>query len=144
MVDLQRAFKVLDTDNDGMISRAELTVGLQKLYHEGAEEEVEKVFSKVDIDGSGFIDYSEWVVATIDKEKLLTRDKLRAAFKLFDKDGGGTISADEVKDVLSSGQDLNDDVWAKVVQEVDVDGNGEIEFEEFCTMMQSMINYDEE
>jgi calcium-dependent protein kinase len=67
---------MLDTDNDGMISRAELTVGLQKLYPEEAEDEVEKVFRKVDIDGSGFIDYSEWVVATIDKEKLLTRDKL--------------------------------------------------------------------
>ena len=76
MIDLQRAFKVLDTDGDGMISRAELTVGLQKIYNEGAAEQVEKVFSKVDIDGSGFIDYSEWVVATIDKEKLLTRDKL--------------------------------------------------------------------
>ena len=76
MIDLQRAFKVLDTDGDGMISRAELTVGLQKIYNEGAAEQVEKVFNKVDIDGSGFIDYSEWVVATIDKEKLLTRDKL--------------------------------------------------------------------
>ena len=135
---------MLDLDNDGMISRAELTVGLQKLYPEGAAEEVEKVFHKVDIDGSGFIDYSEWVVATIDKEKLLTRDKLQAAFKLFDKDGGGTISADEVKDVLSSGQNLDDDVWAKVVAEADDDGNGEICFEEFCTMMQKMINYDEE
>ena len=114
------------------------------MYPEGAAEEVEKVFHKVDIDGSGFIDYSEWVVATIDKEKLLTRDKLQAAFKLFDKDGGGTISADEVKDVLSSGQNLDDDVWAKVVAEADDDGNGEISFEEFCTMMQKMINYDEE
>ena len=76
MIDLQKAFKVLDTDNDGTLSRAELTVGLQKLYGDSAADEVEKIFKKVDIDGSGFIDYSEWVVATINKEKLLTRDKL--------------------------------------------------------------------
>ena len=28
VLDLQKAFKVLDTDNDGTLSRAELTVGL--------------------------------------------------------------------------------------------------------------------
>ena len=76
MIDLQKAFKVLDTDNDGTLSRLELTVGLQKLYGDQAADEVEKIFAKVDIDGSGAIDYSEWVVATINKEKLLTRDKL--------------------------------------------------------------------
>jgi calcium-dependent protein kinase len=54
-------------------------------------------------------------VATINKEKLLTREKLQAAFNLFDKDGGGSISAYEVKDVLCSGQNLDDAVWRKVV-----------------------------
>ena len=63
---------------------------------------------------------------------------------MFDKDGGGTISANEVKDVLCSGQELDDDVWAKVVQEVDADGNGEIDFEEFCHMMQRMLCADED
>lgn len=144
MIDLQKAFKVLDTDNDGMLNRAELTVGLGKLLQDGAADEVERIFNKVDIDGSGFIDYSEWVVATINKEKLLTRDKLQAAFNLFDKDGGGSISAHEVKDVLCSGQNLDDEVWTKVVSEADNDGNGEIDFDEFCNMMQKMLNYDEE
>ena len=72
MADLQRAFKVLDTNKDGMLSKYELTVGYRLIYKEYAADEVEKVFSKVDIDGSGQIDYSEWIVATIDKTKLLT------------------------------------------------------------------------
>ena len=72
MADLQRAFKVLDTNKDGMLSKYELTVGYRLIYKEFAADEVEKVFSKVDIDGSGQIDYSEWIVATIDKQKLLT------------------------------------------------------------------------
>ena len=67
MVDLQRAFKVLDTNNDGMLSKYELTVGYRMIYQEYAADEVERIFAKVDIDGSGQIDYSEWVVATIDK-----------------------------------------------------------------------------
>lgn len=79
-MDLQKAFKMLDTNNDGMLSKAELTEGYRKLYgddNNDAAEEVEKIFSKVDIDCSGHIDYSEWVVATIDKRKLLTREKLQ-------------------------------------------------------------------
>jgi calcium-dependent protein kinase len=76
MIDLQKAFKVLDTNNDGMLSKNELTVGYQRIYGEAAQDVVERVFEKVDIDGSGQIDYSEWVVATINKKNLLTKEKL--------------------------------------------------------------------
>ena len=31
-----------------------------------------------------------------------------------------------------------------MVSEADNDGNGEIDFDEFCNMMQKMLNYDEE
>lgn len=115
MADSQRAFKVLDTNNDGMLTKPELTVGYEKLLGDEALEEVDKIFTKVDIDGSGVIEYSEWIVATIDLKKLLTPEKLQDAFNLFDKDGGGTISPDEVKDVLCSGQDVDDSVWEKII-----------------------------
>ena len=65
-----------------------------------AEYIVEKLFQQIDLDGSGEIDYSEWVMATINKEQLLTPEKLSQAFQMFDNDGGGTISADEFKEVL--------------------------------------------
>jgi calcium-dependent protein kinase len=114
-IDLQKAFKALDVDNDGMLSKAELIRGYQEINWENPEEEVEKVFAKVDIDGSGFIDYSEWVVATINKEKLLTKEKLHATFNVFDKDGGGTISAKEVREILCLGQQIDDEMWNRVV-----------------------------
>jgi Ca2+-binding EF-hand superfamily protein len=40
---------------------------------------------------------------------------------------------------LCQGQNIDDKVWAEVIKEVDNDGNGEIDFEEFATMMQKMI-----
>ena len=30
-------------------------------------------------------------------------------------------------------------MWESVINEVDIDGNGEIDFEEFCIMMEKMI-----
>ena len=90
MIDLQKAFKVLDQDNDGMLSKEELHQAYITYFGpETATTIVENIFAKADIDGSGEIDYSEWIVATIDKNKLLTEEKLRAAFSLFDKDNSG-------------------------------------------------------
>ena len=61
------------------------------------------------------------------------------AFKLFDKDGGGTISSEEIKEILCGGQNIDEAVWAEVIKEVDNDGNGEIDFEEFSEMMTNIL-----
>ena len=50
---------------------------------------------------------------------------------MFDKDGGGSISIDEIKEVLSFGQDLDDDAFDELVEQVDENGDGEVSFEEF-------------
>lgn len=73
----------------------------------------------------------EWVVATINKKKLLSNEKLEAAFRLFDRDNSGYISAEEVRDVLGIGKNTNEKVWDEIVNEVDVNGDGEISFKEF-------------
>ena len=35
---------------------------------------------------------------------------------MFDKDGGGSISTDEIKQVLSFGQNLDEQVIAQIIQ----------------------------
>jgi calcium-dependent protein kinase len=104
-----------------------------------AEEEVDRIMKIADADGSGEIDYSEWVVATMDKRKLLTNEKLEVAFNLFDKDGGGSISANEIKEVLGVGKSIDEKVWNDIIKEVDANGDGEISFLEFKIMMQKLL-----
>lgn len=58
LVDLQKAFKALDKNSDGKLSRDELVEGYRKIYGEMAEIEVDKILAKVDVNGSGEIDYS--------------------------------------------------------------------------------------
>ena len=67
----------------------------------------------------------------MNKENLLQDDKLKAAFDYFDKDGGGSISVDEIKEVLGVGKNISKKVWDQVVLEVDENGDGEVSFEEF-------------
>ena len=62
------------------------------------------------------------------------------AFKLFDKDGGGTIDAAEIKSTLiGDNSEIDDEVWSTIIDEVDMDGNGEIDFYEFCHMMRKLV-----
>ena len=93
------------------------------------------MFAQVDADGNGEIDYSEFVVATMNEKNLISNNKLQTAFKMFDKDGGGSISTDEIKQVLSFGQNLDEKVVNQIIEQVDANGDGEISFEEFAEMM---------
>jgi len=62
--------------------------------------------------------------------------EFREAFSVFDKDGDGTISEKELGTVMRAlGLNPTDDELTQMVKEVDIDGNGEVDFEEFCTMM---------
>ena len=54
---------------------------------------------------------------------------------MFDKDGGGSISIEEIKQVLSFGQSLDEEVVQQIIKQVDANGDGEISYEEFAEMM---------
>lgn len=63
-------------------------------------------------------------------------DEFREAFGLFDKDGDGHVTAQELKIVMQTlGQEVNIEDINAMIDEVDDDGNREIEFEEFCHLM---------
>ena len=60
---------------------------------------------------------------------------------MFDSDGSGKIDATEVKRLLE-GEEFKDqiskDSLNKIIREVDVNGDGEIDFEEFLAMMRKV------
>jgi len=62
--------------------------------------------------------------------------EFQEAFQLFDKDSDGTIPTNELGLVLRSlGQNPTDSELLDMVNEVDADGNGNVDFPEFCTLM---------
>ena len=65
-------------------------------------------------------------------------EKLWEAFKVFDTDGSGSVCAKELGEVLRSlGHSPTDQQVREMVKEVDVDGSGTIDFEEFKALMVS-------
>nr|XP_002739903.1 PREDICTED: calmodulin-like [Saccoglossus kowalevskii] len=70
---------------------------------------------------------------TITEEQIA---EFKEAFSLFDKDNDGTITTKELGTVMRSlGQNPTDSEVQDMVNEVDADGNGTIDFSEFITMM---------
>jgi len=74
--------------------------------------------------------------------------EFREAFSVFDKNGDGSIGTKELGTVMKTlGLNPTDEELQQMVAEVDTDGNGEIDFDEFCAMMVKKMeddNSDEE
>ena len=54
---------------------------------------------------------------------------------MFDLDGDGTISQQELKEVLSHDNNLTSNDIKQIMIEVDPNGDGEISYEEFVDLM---------
>ena len=64
---------------------------------------------------------------------------LRSAFSYFDKDGSGTISRDELWQCLQSDDfTLKDEEIDNLLNGVDANADGEVDYDEFIAMMNSV------
>jgi calmodulin len=65
----------------------------------------------------------------------------KEVFSTFDRDGDGTIDASELGAVMASfGVNPSQAELAKMIEDVDLDNSGDIDFAEFVTMMQGRSN----
>lgn len=59
-----------------------------------------------------------------------SEEEIREAFKVFDKDGSGYIDSAELRQVMTSlGEKLTDEEVDEMIQEADVDGDGQVNYE---------------
>ena len=72
-------------------------------------------------------------IDTLTTEQIL---EFREAFQTFDKDGNGSITTKELGTVMRSlGQNLSESEIKEIIDEVDEDKNGTIDFQEFLSLM---------
>ena len=103
-----------------------------------AIEEADRIMSQADMAKTGFIEYTEFIVASSNQATLLSKENLESAFKAFDLTNSGTITTPELKKMLGADH-LKEELWQKLIDEVDEDGNGEVDIHEFKDMMLKLI-----
>uniref|UniRef100_A0A0G4IFX6 Calcium-dependent protein kinase 1 n=1 Tax=Chromera velia CCMP2878 TaxID=1169474 RepID=A0A0G4IFX6_9ALVE len=142
---LKSIFLSLDKNGDGSLTVQEIRDGMAKAGMKDIPRDLDILMKEVDSDGSGVIDYTEFIAASLDRRQYIQEDVCWAAFRVFDLDGNGRITADELQQVLGM-DDVNAVFGGKnlseiksMIQEVDKNGDGEIDFDEFMTMMKSKV-----
>jgi len=155
--DLTQKFHELDVDGDGKLSLAELTLGFQglsksvhlttescKMQNLSKSKTIQELFFTVDSDCSHEIEYTEFLAAAMDLRFHERRDLCWQAFQTFDTDGSGAISLNELKEIYFEQNDYAGNQKAyerdmkkieECIKDYDVNGDGEICFEEFMLMM---------
>lgn len=134
--ELSEQFTKLDKNGDGVLTFEEMQAGLHEIGDK-FQGELGQIFESIDTDKNGTINYTEFVAAAMEKSMYLKEDKLLDAFKMFDKDRNGKITADELKDILGSDPifSQNKEYYEGMIKEADLDGDGEIDYEEFVALM---------
>jgi len=134
---IKEQFDRLDKNGDGALSANELSLLLLDMgfTKAKAQQEAEKIIKSTDDDKSGEIEFNEF--AQIWQRKLLSVNDsyIRAVFDVLDEDSNGTIEAHELAKVLNMKGEEADEKIAELIMEVDADGDGVINFDEFYSAM---------
>jgi len=139
---LQDQFCSMDKDNNGELTMDELKDGCREIGILDTKD-IGELFESIDSDHNGSISYSEFLAATMDSKQFMKREVYWEAFRVFDLDQNGRITAKEFEQIMQNdGADFNLPAGvgnAKEIvamfKEADMDGDGEIDFDEFCAMM---------
>merc|ERR1712187_150023 len=129
---LRDIFMQLDGNGDGKLTVNEMKEGIQKAGLKEIPSDLAQIMQDVDSDGSGQIDYTEFLAATLDKRVYMKEDVCWSAFRIFDRNGDGKISQEELKKVLHNDEVADvagTEAIAKLLQEVDNNGDAVIDFE---------------
>ena len=70
-------------------------------------------------------------------------EEIREAFNYFDQDNSGTIDVNELKQAMQElGFEAKNQTVYRMIQDLDKDGSGQIDFDEFLDMMCARVNKD--
>ncbi|XP_045131507.1 troponin C, isotype gamma [Portunus trituberculatus] len=137
---LKKAFDSFDTDGKGYITPETVGVILRMMGVKISEKNLQEVIAETDEDGSGELEFEEFVELAakflIEEDEEALKEELREAFRIYDKGGNGYITTDTLKEILRELDNrLTEEELDGIIEEVDEDGSGTLDFDEFMDMM---------
>jgi len=139
---LQTCFNSFDQEKKGYITPDIVSNMMEMMGFKFSTKELQSLIKEIDEDGSGQIEFEEFIVLCSKfmeeepEDNAVVVKELKEIFNLYDKQDVGYMTCDVLKGILSElDPDLDDDDLDDIIDEVDEDGSGTIDFEEFCKMM---------
>eukprot|EP00977_Amphora_coffeiformis_P007269 scaffold1581_cov169-Amphora_coffeaeformis.AAC.5 len=144
IMEFREAFAMFDIDGGGTIEAGELKHVMTELGNKPTDEEIQDMINLVDVNGDNEIDFDEFIVLMrlrMGDSGEDAEQNLRDVFDIFDADGSGYIDRDEMRVLMKKlAQDLTEEEITLIMDEVDQDGDNQISFEEFRTLVKSNVD----
>jgi len=136
IAEYKEAFSLFDKDGDGTITTKELGTVMRSLGQNPTEAELQDMI-EVEADGNDTIEFPEFLTMMARKDTD-SEEEIREAFRVFDKGCKAFITAADLRHVMTNlGEKLTDEEVDEMIREADIDGDGQVNYEEFVTMMTS-------
>lgn len=144
MDELHAAFLEFDADQDGFIGYKELGECMRTMGYMPTEMELIEISQHIKMRMGGRVDFEDFVELIGPKmlaetENMVGVRELKIAFKEFDVNGDGHISGLELHAAAQSflGEALNPSEVQEIIHDVDLNGDGRVDFDEFVMMLSS-------
>ncbi|XP_029470677.1 calmodulin-like isoform X1 [Rhinatrema bivittatum] len=137
IAEIKEAFSLFDKKGDGTVNIKEVGTVMRSLGQNPTEAELQDLINAADARGKCTISLLEFLTMMARKMKDTDSEKeITEAFRVFDRDNNGFISAAELRHILTNlGEKMTEEEVNEMIQEADVDQNGQINYEEFVQMM---------
>ena len=137
---LRRAFDMFDREKKGSIASNMVGGILRTLGQNFEESDLQQLIQEIDVDGSGELEFDEFLTLTarflVEEDAEAMQEELREAFRLYDKEGNGYIKTSDLREIMRELDDkLTNDELDEMIAEIDTDGSGTVDFDEFMEMM---------
>lgn len=131
------AFGAYDKRGDSQIKVGDIGSAMKKMGHNITPEFLEKWEEDIDQDGTGFIGFDEFIILARRKiQEDEDERELKEIFRVLDKEKRGEVNTSELRWILKSlGDDLTEDDIDDMIADVDTDGSGWVDYDEFSKLM---------
>ncbi|CAL9061516.1 unnamed protein product, partial [Musa banksii] len=130
---MEQVFRKISNGKE-RIEFSDLRQLLHKMNVADADREAKQMMQAADFNNDGFLDFDEFMKVTKD----VSMRELKDAFGMFDEDRDGRISAEEIKRMMQKlGESCTLEDCARMVKNVDKNGDGLVDMDEFVAMMTS-------
>ncbi|KAJ8416493.1 hypothetical protein AAFF_G00357810 [Aldrovandia affinis] len=142
--ELNQAFKEFDYDQDGYLNYKDVAECMRTMGYMPTEMELIEIIQQIKMKLGGLVDFDDFCDLmgprmTEETAHMVGVRELKCAFNQFDCDGDGQITVEELKEAMKShlGVKLKKGELEEILKELDLNGDGNLDFNEFVMMLSS-------